>query len=378
MRFSDIPGQEAVKQRLRKTVHEHRVSHAQLFFGPGGSAKLPMALAYSQFINCNNRTPEDSCGVCPSCLQFSKLAHPDLHFLYPIATTKEFDSKPMSTMFLPYWRKIVSEKNGFFTINDWYETIGIENKQGLINSEDCNELIRKLSYTSYESEYKVMIIWMIEKIHHQGANKILKILEEPPDKTLFILISESQDQILPTILSRTQLIKFPKYSDNEIMAGLTTLTGCGSEEAKNAAFMAEGNMTEAINIINEGEKHYEIFLKFREWMRICWKKDIKAALVISDELRSSGREYMKRFFQYALRIVRYCTLNNFNVTDYLNVEGEERKFVLDFTKIINPSNVQLFQKEFNDAIYHIERNAHGSILMMDISLKAMKWVHGNY
>lgn len=376
MRFSDIPGQESVKQRLRKTVHEHRVSHAQMFFGPGGAAKLPMALAYAQYINCNNRTETDSCGACPSCLQFGKLAHPDLHFLYPVATTKEIDSKPMSTMFLSYWRKLVAEKKGFFTLKDWYEEIGIENKQGLINTDDCNDLIRKLSYTSYESEYKVMIIWMVEKIHLQGANKILKILEEPPDKTLFILITEQQEQILPTILSRTQLVKFPKYSDREIEEGLVYLTGCTVEEARNASFMAEGNLTEAINIIHEGESHNELFLKFRDWMRICWKQDIKAATDMADDLKSSGREYMKRFLMYALRIVRYCTLNNFNVTPFINIEGEEKKFVTDFTKFINPSNVHLFQQEFNDAIYHVERNAHGSILFLDISLKAMKWLKG--
>ncbi len=374
MRFSDIPGREAVKQRLRKTVHEHRVSHAQLFFGPGGSAKLAMALAYAQYINCANRTDTDSCGVCPSCLQFSKLAHPDLHFLYPIANTKEVDGKPMSTMFLSHWRKIVAENKGFFTLTDWYDEIGIENKQGLINTDDCNDLVRKLSYTSYESEYKVMIIWMAEKIHQQGANKILKILEEPPDKTLFILITEQQEQILPTILSRTQMVKFPKYSDSELEEGLVTITDCSPDEAKSAVIMAEGNMTEAIQIINRGESHDELFVKFREWMRICWRKDVKAASTMADEHRALGREYTKRFLQYALKIVRYCTLNNFNVTSYINIEGEELKFVNDFTRFINPSNVHLFQREFNDAIYHVERNAHISILFLDVSLKVMQWL----
>lgn len=374
MRFRDIPGREAVKQRLRKTVHEHRVSHAQLFFGPGGSAKLAMALAYAQYINCANRTDTDSCGVCPSCLQFSKLAHPDLHFLYPIANTKEVDGKPMSTMFLSHWRKIVAKNKGFFTLTDWYDEIGIENKQGLINTDDCNDLVRKLSYTSYESEYKVMIIWMAEKIHQQGANKILKILEEPPDKTLFILITEQQEQILPTILSRTQMVKFPKYSDSELEEGLVTITGCSPDEAKSAVIMAEGNMTEAIQIINRGESHDELFVKFREWMRICWRKDVKAASTMADEQRALGREYTKRFLQYALKIVRYCTLNNFNVTSYINIEGEELKFVNDFTRFINPSNVHLFQREFNDAIYHVERNAHISILFLDVSLKVMQWL----
>ncbi|HLO91429.1 MAG TPA: hypothetical protein VK172_09715 [Lentimicrobium sp.] len=374
MRFSDIPGQQQIKDRLKKTVHEQRVSHAQLFFGPQGSGKLALALAYAQYINCANRTADDSCGVCPTCLQYSKLAHPDLHFLYPVATTKEFDSKPMSTMFLAHWRTIVQKNQGFFNINDWYDQIGIENKQGLINTEDCNDLIRKLSYTSYESEYKVMIIWMVEKIHHTGANKILKILEEPPDKTLFILITEQQDQLLPTIISRTQLIKFPRYSDEEIEEGLHKLTGSTIEEARNARFMADGNMTEGLHIIADGSSHNELFITFRDWMRICYRRDIAAAVKMASDLNSNGREYMKKYLLYALRVTRYCTLNNFGLTGYINAEGEEKKFVSDFTRFINPSNVDLFANEFNDAIYHIERNANGSILFLDISLKAMKWL----
>jgi DNA polymerase III subunit delta' len=374
MRFSDIPGQQQIKDRLRRTVHEQRVSHAQLFMGPQGSGKLPVALAYAQYINCRNRSAEDSCGTCPSCLQYSKLAHPDLHFLYPVATTKEVDSKPMSAMFLSHWRKLVPESKGFLNLTDWYEQIGIENKQGLINTEDCNDLIRKLSYTSYESEYKVMIIWMVEKIHHTGANKILKILEEPPDKTLFILITEQHELILPTILSRTQLIKFPRYTDNDIEEGLAKLAGCSDDEARNARLMADGNMTEALHIIAEGSSHDELFITFRDWMRICYRRDVQGAVKMAAELNSQGREYMKKFLLYALRVTRFCTLNNFGLTDYINTEGDEKKFVNDFTRFINPSNVHLFASEFSDAIYHIERNANGSILFLDISLKAMKWL----
>lgn len=374
MRFSDIPGQTQIKDRLRRTVKEHRVSHAQLFLGPQGSGKLPMALAYAQYINCHNRTEEDSCGVCPSCLQYSKLAHPDLHFLYPIATTKEFDSKPMSTMFLAHWRKIVPESKGFFNVNDWYEQIGMENKQGLINTEDCNELIRKLSYTSYESEYKVMIIWMIEKIHHTGANKILKILEEPPDKTLFLLIAEHHELMLPTILSRTQLVKFPRYTDEEIEQGLITLKGCSAAEARNAKLMADGNMTEALKIVEEGSSHDDLFIVFRDWMRVCYSKDVKTAVKMAADFNSTGRENMKKFLLYSLRIARFCTLNNFGLGDHVNTEGEELNFVNSFTPYINPKNVHLFAEEFNDAVYHIERNANGSLLFLDISLKAMKWL----
>lgn len=374
MRFSDIPGQTQLKDRLRRTVKEQRVSHAQLFLGPQGSGKLPMALAYAQFINCHNRSAEDSCGVCPSCLQYSKLAHPDLHFLYPVATTKEFDSKPMSTMFLSHWRKIVPESKGFFSINDWYEQIGIENKQGLINTEDCNELIRKLSYTSYESEYKVMIIWMVEKIHHTGANKILKILEEPPDKTLFLLIAEHHELMLPTILSRTQLVKFPKYTDEEIEQGLVMLSGCTATDAHNAKLAADGNMTEGLKIVGEGNSNEEHFILFRDWMRVCYKRDVQSMVKMAAEFNSGGRENMKRFLLYSLRVTRYCALNNLGLSDYVNSDGEEMSFINAFTPFINPKNVHLFAEEFNDSVYHIERNANGSLLFLDISLKAMKWL----
>ncbi len=374
MRFSDIPGQQLIKERLRKTVHEHRISHAQLFFGPRGSGKLAMALAYAQYINCSNRTAEDSCGVCPSCLQYSKQAHPDLHFLYPITGTKEFDKDPMSVMFLGHWRKIIEKYKGFFTINEWYEQIGIENKQGLINTADCNELIRKLSYTSYESEYKVMIIWLVEKIHHQGANKILKILEEPPDKTLFILITEQQEQILPTILSRTQLLKFPKYSDEEIKSGVMSIHSCTPEQAVTATGLADGNMIEAYRIVSEGESQKELFLLFRDWMRACFREDLLNISKVADELKDNGREFTKRFFQYALRIARYCTHKNYNLKEYIHAEGEEMEFVMKFSPYINPLNVEYFINEFNTAIYHIERNAHIPMMVMDISLKSMKWL----
>ncbi len=373
MRFSDIPGQEEIKDRLRKTVSDQRVSHAQMFLGPQGSAKLPMALAYAQYINCSKRADGDSCGVCPSCLQYGKLAHPDLHFLYPIATTKEFDNKPVSTMFLGHWRKIIPERAGFITLNDWYDQIGIENKQGLINTDDCNDLIRKLSYTSYESEYKVMIIWMVEKIHHTGANKILKILEEPPDKTLFILITEQLDQLLPTIISRTQLVKFPKYSDTALEKAVTDLTGCTTDEAAGARFMADGNLTLALNIIRNGDSHSDLFIRFRDWMRLCYAKDIASAVKMASEFQGIGRENIKKFFHYALRVVHLCMLHQYGLQDQINADGEERQFITKFSPFINPSGMQ-FTEAFNDAIYHTERNASGSIMFLDLSLKAMQWL----
>lgn len=374
MKFSDIPGQEIVKDRLRRTVREQRISHAQLFIGPQGTGKLPIALAYAQYINCKNRTELDSCGECLSCVQFSKVAHPDLHFLYPVASTKEVGDKPKSTLFLEHWRKIIDVKKGFFRLNDWYEKIGIETKQGLINVEDANDLIRKLSYTSYESEYKVMIIWMIEKINIAAANKILKMLEEPPDKTLFILISENHELIIPTIVSRTQLVKFPVYKTSEVLSGVMQLTGCEEADARNAAYLADGSLTEAIRLINDDESNSEIFLRFRGWMRACFSGDIQTAFKMSADINGKGREYMKRFLIYGLRVARLCTLNTYGLNTYLNAEGEELEFLTKFTAFINPRNYDLITKEFNDSIHHIERNANGGLVFSDISLKLIKWL----
>ena len=190
--------------------------HAQLFLGPEGSGKLPLALAYAQYINCQNRQEDDSCGHCPSCIKFNKLIHPDLHFVYPVSKTKDSSDKPTSKEFLKPWRELVLENNGYINLTDWYEKIDIEKKQGIINADDCNNIIKTLSYKSFESEYKIMIIWMVEKLFHSAAPKILKILEEPPEKTLFILISENPDIIINTILSRTQLVKIPKIANNDL------------------------------------------------------------------------------------------------------------------------------------------------------------------
>ena len=219
-----------------------------------------------------------------------------------------------------------------------------------------------------------MIIWMVEKIHHTGANKILKILEEPPDKTLFLLIAEHHELLLPTILSRTQLVKFPKYSDEEIEQGLVMLGGCSADDAHNAKLAADGNMTEGLKIVGEGNSNEEHFKVFRDWMRVCYRKDVQAMVKMAAEFNSGGRENMKRFLLYSLRVTRYCALNNLGLNDYVNSDGEEMSFINAFTPYINHRNVHLFAEEFNDSVYHIERNANGSLLFLDISLKAMKWL----
>ena len=208
MRFQDLIGQQETKQRLLQSVKEDRIAHAQLFLGQEGCGSLPLAIAYGQFINCTNRSELDSCGVCPSCNKYQKLIHPDLHFVFPTATTKEITKDPISDEFLTIWRTQLME-NPYFGLLQWYAAIGIENKQGSISKNESLEILRKLNMKSYEAEYKVMIIWFPELMNVTAANKLLKMIEEPPDKTLFLLVAENTEYMLQTILSRTQLIKVP-------------------------------------------------------------------------------------------------------------------------------------------------------------------------
>jgi DNA polymerase III subunit delta' len=359
MKFSEIPGNEQIKNKLIQTVLDQRVSHAQLFFGPEESDKLALAIAYAQFINCTNKqgTPQkefanydlritnsaesgiDSCGICPSCVKYQKLAHPDLHFIYPVATTKRITSKPQSKHFLEEWRAFLLENNFESGLQNWYEAIGIENKQGIINAYDCNEIITTLSYKSYESDYKVMIIWMVEKLYYSAAPKILKILEEPPEKTLFILLAEEPDQIIKTILSRTLMVKIPKSAERR-------------------------------SVVNEDDTIH--FVAFRQWMRNCFGGKVLELVKFSSEIARTGREKQKSFLIYSLKTIGFCATMNYLGQVPRNIDGEELKFIRDFSPYIKPDNLGEFNTLLNDAIYHIERNAHPATLFLDLSLKVAR------
>jgi DNA polymerase III subunit delta' len=375
LQFKDIIGQNEVKRRLIQTVRENRVSHAQLFHGPEGSRKLAMAIAYAQFINCRNRTidPEmpgggDSCGTCPSCLKYSKLIHPDLHFIYPVATTKQVDKDPVSSDFLKTWRQILIESNFRLSLNDWYKVAGFEKKQGIINADDCSEILRTLSYKSYESEFKVMIIWMADRLYHSAAPKILKILEEPPDKSLFILITENPEKIINTILSRTQSVKFPRLTDEDLRIELITRYLYPLEEAERVIPLADGNLTRAVKILVKDEDEVFFHEKFVLWMRLCYVNDLSKTMEFIGELAKLGREKQKGFLAYAERIIRNALLINYKNPHLTSLNKEEKDFMIKFGKFINHTNILTFSSELEKAQFHIERNANPSILFMDMSM----------
>ena len=372
MRFADIIGQEDIKQRLVRTVEESRVSHAQLFLGPEGSGKLALAVAYAQYINCTNKQDGDSCGECPSCIKYQKFIHPDLHFIYPTAKVKNIE-KPMSKDFISQWRELLLETNSYVNLSAWYAKLGMERKQAIINARDCNEIIKTLSYKSYESEYKVMIIWMVEKLFHAAAPKILKVLEEPPDKTLFLLVSENQDLIINTILSRTQLIKIGKLSDTELTKALIR-DGYEPAQANDAVRIADGNYLAAVRLISQSEEERYNFLNFREWMRNVYQFDVEKLIKFVADMSKNSREKNKSFLNYALRFTRESLLMNYNSSDLVRVNNEESDFIGKFYPFINERNSHLIAEELDKSIYHIERNANPSVLFMDLSLKLAKWL----
>jgi DNA polymerase III subunit delta' len=365
MLFSEIIGQQAAKDRLLRSVSDGRISHAQLFLGPQGSGSLALAVAYAQFISCTNRQPSDSCGTCSSCVKYNKLIHPDLHFVYPVALSKDVR---VSTDVAVKWRETFLD-NPYITLYNWFENLDAENKQAVIGVEESAEILRKLSLTTYEAEYKIMIIWQAEKMNQSSANKLLKILEEPPDKTLFLLVCENEDQLLRTIVSRTQLIKIPKITDKDLMSALIDQNGQSPEAAEKTAHLADGNYAEALLLISENENAAQNLASFQKLMRASLKFNPQAVFSWIDEVSASGRERQKNFINYALHIVRESMILNYGDADLVKLGADEREFVKKFAPFIHSENIERFVEELNKAYYHMERNANVKILFMDLAFK---------
>ncbi len=370
MLFSEIVGNNAAKRRLIQTVRESRVSHAQLFLGPEGSGKLQLALAYAQFINCKSRTETDSCGVCPSCAKYNKLIHPDLHFVFP--TAKSGDAKPLSKNFMKQWREYLLANDRHASFNDWINFIGVERKQAIINAEDCTEIIKTLSYKQYESEYKVMIIWMTEKLFHSAAPKLLKILEEPPEKTLFLLIAEDQDQILNTILSRAQLFKISKLTDEELAIAIKQKFSVDNIMLQRTINLSNGNYIAAQHTLNQIDDERQYFDLFTNWMRACYTNNIVKVNELMSEFSKMSRENQKAFLSYGLNVLRECFIYNLSRVSQPRLDEQEQTFVSKFSAFVTSSNIESFNKSINDAISHVERNANANILFVDVSLMMHK------
>lgn len=369
MQFKDVIGQTAVKQRLIQSVKENHVSHAQLFLGPAGSGKLPLALAYAQYILCPNRTETDSCGVCPTCQKMQKLVHPDLHFVVPTAATKKIKSNPESDLFMEEWREYVIENQGYVDTSSWYTFLDVENKQGYMSVRDAASLLRKLSMKSYEGEYKIAIIWMAEKMRTDTANKLLKLLEEPPEKTVFLLIAEDGEELLATIKSRTALVKIPSIELHEIETALKVRLGCNDKQAHDAAMISEGNWITACHSVQDLEEHKFFFTTFQQWMRLCFRAAYSELIDFSTNIKTLGREKQKELLDYGLRIIRNSLLFNNNLAEIVMLPEDEKVFNSKFAPFVNPANLAQIAELFEEAMRQIERNGNAQIIFTDVSFK---------
>ena len=378
MLFKEVLGQEKTKKLLVHSVREGRVPHAQLFLGSKGSGNLALALAFAQYVACTNKQGDDSCGECASCVKHQKFAHPDLHFVFPVATTSDVKSKPISKNFLAEWRLLL-EDNPYFSLFDWLKHIGVENKQGVISVEESAHIVKDLSLKPFESDTKIMMIWMPEKMNIQAANKLLKIIEEPPHQTLFLLVAESVEHMLATVLSRTQLVKVPRHTDDEVLQYLTN-TGIEPSRSEMISTLVEGNINEAIRMAVQAEDVAENALLFVQWMRLCFSalqvKDIDKLVQWSEKMAKVGRESQKSFLLYASNVMRDALLKNYGVDAMMKMNVGGQNFTMEkFAPFIHADNCLEIVEELNMAQLHIERNANPKILFLDTSFKIARLLH---
>ena len=376
MLFKDILGLEHIKNHLQKSVENGRIPHAQLFVGKEGCGTLATALAYAQLMLCLKNKDVDSCAI-----KCKKLLHPDLHFAFPVTTTDKIKKHPTSKDFYKEWRDFIIE-NPYANLFEWLQFIGVENKQGNINVDEAEDVVKKLQLKSYEGGYKIMIIWMAEKLNTSAANKLLKIIEEPPKNTVFILVAENEEHIINTIRSRCQVLHFPNLSEQQIAEALISRNAVSETEAKKIAHQVDGNYNKALQFINTDTSNDEIFENwFVTWVRAAFKAKGNAAVIHSlidwsDIISSKGRETQKRFLNYCLQVFRQSLLLNYGAEKLVYLELKTDGFRLDkFAPFIHNNNILDINKEMNEAIYHIERNGNAKVILLDLSIKLTRLLH---
>ncbi|WP_291725934.1 ATP-binding protein [Bernardetia sp.] len=362
MLFSDILGLESLKKTLTTAVHNNHVAHAQLFLGYEGSTALSLAWAYATFLSCENKQENDACGRCSSCVRYKKLIHPDLHFVFPTAKAKAYKEREE---FMKGWREFLP-KSKFPVLQDWSEYLDTEGKQFSISVAESRYISKILSLKAYEGGYKILILWLPEYMNASAANALLKGLEEPPKKTIFLLVSEKTDKILSTILSRCQLIQVPRYSDAEVKEYLIS-QNIKENEAAEIAPLVDGNLNEAMKLSKHTQNKNQEW--FRDWMRLCFKHDYAGFVEQADLFHSLGKEGQKTLLQYALTILRESLISNFGTQQLIRTESETLKFVENFAKVIDERNIFSLVEKIDEAYFHLERNANSKIVFMDLSVQ---------
>jgi len=368
MFFSEIIGQEKVKQRLITSVNEERISHAQLFSGPGGIGKLGLAIAYAQYISCRDRREGDSCGVCSSCRKYAKLVHPDLHFVFPIFKPKNAKKDQYCDDYLPPWREMLL-KSPYFSLNQWVNHINAENAQLTIYGHESESILRKLNLKSSEAEFKVLIIWLPERMNLTCANKLLKMIEEPPSKTLFLLVTEDETGIIPTILSRTQVIRIPKIENAALQKELEKEGRFDAATIAEMIHCANGSYLAARQYEESDEDKILFFETFQKVMRNAYKGSVSELVNDAEEMGSWGRERQKNFFQYALRLMREFFVMNLGKPSLVFLTKKEQEWGVKFSPFINERNIIPFNQVFEEGYLHVSMNGNGRVVFTDVVLK---------
>ena len=371
MQFSDIPNQTAVKDLLRQSVARQHVAHAQLFRGSEGGAALALALAYAQFLNCEQRGPDapDSCGHCPACTKIAKLAHPDVNFIVPVTTTKAVSKDAVSSKFMAEWRSFVLA-NPYQGLNDWMQHIGAENKQGNISKDEAVQILKLVSLKAFEARFKIVVLWLPELMQGPAANAVLKLLEEPPPATIFLLVSHAPERLLPTIISRVQPVVVRPYSEDDLAAYLHDKYELSRVKARQVAQLAEGSLGNALASRDKDADH-DYFAFFSGWMRLCFNyhKEAGKLLKMSEQFQKLGRENQKELLSYALGLLRKVLLFGIDPAFVPHLPADEQKFVAGFAQFVSPRNADQLTQELTDAHYHIERNANPRMVFVDSSLR---------
>ncbi len=371
MKFSDIPGHESIKRRMRQMVYSGRLPHALIIEGPEGTGKLAMARALAQYIHCENRDPDgDACGECRSCRLHQSMNHVDTHYTFPVVKLDGMNSAPTSDDFYGEWTEFISNRI-YTSINEWSDVFGKKNAHPLIYVTESEALVRKLSFTSHVSKQKIVILWLPERLHESAANKLLKIIEEPPEDTILILVSNSPGEILPTIYSRVQRLQMKRLPDAIIASNLRKLTELTDADAMAAAHNAEGNMIKAMEQTGTDEESKINFDTFVSLMRLAYKRDVRALRDWSDDLAARGREKEMAFYDYASRMVRENFIINLNVPELTYLTDTERAFAKNFARFITTGNVEKLSEVFAEASRDIAGNGNGKIINYDIAIKTI-------
>ena len=380
MLFSEILGQKHIKNHLTQSVDNGRVPHAQLFVGPEGSGTLPMAIAYAQYILCGNINGENNTGNEACNLKFDSISHPDLHFAFPVTSNDKVKKHPVSKHFLEEWRELLKQQP-YGNLFDWYKMLGVDNKQGQIGVDEAIDIVKSLSLKPYEGGYKVMLIWMAEKMNTAAANKLLKLIEEPPNKTVFILIAEDEEQIINTIRSRCQLLHFPPLAEDDVKDGLVKQYDLEASVATKIAHQANGNYNKACDLVYQDSEDLQFEEWFVFWIRSAFKaKGNKSAIhdLMSwrEEIAKTGRGTQKQFLQFCINFFRQAMLLNYKANDLVFIEPKAKNFKLEnFAPFVHNGNILEISDELQDAIYHIERNGNSKIILTDLSIKLTRLLH---